>query len=443
LPAIDKDYLGAAKKERTLSGAFFWLSAFYLVYCLRPEDWVPGLGYVPMAKITGVFAILGLLSSLGKTERGFKDLPREAKYLFLIIALMLLSAVLSPVWRGGALVHTIDFSKVFIAWTLTFLLITSTPRLKRIIFIQAASVAAVSAIVLVKGHDVPRLDGVLGGIYGNPNDLAFAIVLSLPISLALMVTSRGVLPKIAWLFSMLVMLTALFLTASRAGFITLIISGAVCLWHFGIKGRRPQLIVVVVSVCMLLGVVAGGRLKDRFFAMSGDVQNREEQSAYGSYEERRFLMLRSLEGIEHYPILGIGVHNFATYSTKWKQVHNSYLQIAVEGGIPVLVLYLMFFGRGFKNLKLLRQRRDLDRETTLLVGALHSSLIGFSVGALFAPEAYQFFPYFAVAYTSVIFAIVKERKQAEVPTKDSPTQLLHRTQIYATNGRPNALTPVR
>ena len=102
----------------------------------------------------------------------------------------------------------------------------------------------------------------------------------------------------------------------------------------------------------------------------------------------------------------------------------------------------MFFARGFKNLKILRRRRDLDTETTLMVGALHSSLIGFLVGAFFAPEAYQFFPYFAVAYTSVIFAIVKERDQAAVATADSPGPL-RRTEIYANNGRSSALTPVR
>ncbi|MGA7907102.1 MAG: hypothetical protein WCA16_06805, partial [Candidatus Sulfotelmatobacter sp.] len=77
---------------------------------------------------------------------------------------------------------------------------------------------------------------------------------------------------------------------------------------------------------------------------------------------------------------------------------------------------LMFFWCGFSNLRKLRKRGDLDPETTLFVGALHSSLIGFVVGALFAPEAYQFFPYFAVAQTSALFAIVMEREPASVPS---------------------------
>jgi O-antigen ligase len=440
---MDENILDINPKKDRVGFAFFWLSGFYLVYCLRPEDWIPGVRYLHIAKITGILAILGLIASLGKTRRGFKDLPREATYLLIIMIILIPGALFSPVWMGGAITQTIEFGKVYIAWVLTFLLITTIPKLKRIIFIQTACVGVVCAVAIVKGHNIPRLDGVLGGIYGNPNDLAFAIVLSLPFALALLLTARGVFRKGVWLCAMLIMVTAMFLTASRAGFITLIISGTVCLWHFGIKGRRPQLIVGAVLIGGIILALAGGRLKDRFFALNGDVQNRVEQSAYGSYEERRFLMLKSLEGIVHHPILGIGVHNFTVYSTRWKEVHNSYLQIAVEGGIPVLILYFMFFFRGFKNLKRLRRTRDLDPETRLLVGALHSSLIGFLVGAFFAPEAYQYFPYFAVADTSVLFAIVKEREQAEVPTADSPGRTQYRTEIYANNSRSSALTSVR
>jgi len=48
----------------------------------------------------------------------------------------------------------------------------------------------------------------------------------------------------------------------------------------------------------------------------------------------------------------------------------------------------------------------------LFAGALHSSLVGFLVGALFAPEAYQYFPYFAVAYTAVLLAIEREAESS-------------------------------
>jgi O-antigen ligase len=397
-------------RKETLTGAFFWLSAFYFVYCARPEDWIPGLGYIPLAKITGFLALVWLLFNVGKAKRGFRDLPKEGHYLLAMIGLLFVSALFSPVWKAGALANALNFSKVYIVWLVTFLAVNDFARLRRLIFIQTASVALICVVSIAKGHSQPRLDGVLGGIYSNPNDLAFAIVLSLPFCLAFLVATSSALRKVAWLFSILFMLVAVFLTASRGGFITLVVAGVVCLWHFGVKGRRFYLVVAAGLLGAVLLLTAGRGVINRFFAISGDVETGSDRAAYGSFEQRRFLMLKAIEGIEHYPIFGVGARNFEVYSTVWREVHMTYLQIAVEGGIPAAILYVLFFFCGFRNLKKLRRKRDMDPSVVLFVGALHSSLVGFAVGALFSPEAYQFFPYFAVAYTSAFWAIVEEQE---------------------------------
>jgi O-antigen ligase len=422
--------------------AFFWLSAFFVVYCARPEDWVPGLRYLPCAKITAILAMWGLFTALGKTKRTFKDVPKEGKLLLLLIGLLFVGGGLfSPIWRGGAINHTIDFSKVWVAWMLTFLLITSFDRLRQIIRIQAASVAVICAISIIKGHDQPRLEGVIGGIYSNPNDLAFAIVLTLPFALAFLVTSKGALKKSLWVLGMLIMMAALFLTASRAGFLNLLISGTVTMWYFGVKGKRPGLIAGVLLAGVLLLAVAGGKLGDRIEALNG--ASTTDESAYGSYQDRMYLMGRAVDGIEHYPIFGLGNNNFVTYSLIWHEVHMTYLQICVEGGIPCLIVYLMFIGAGFRNLRIMRKAKNLDEHTVLFVGALHGSLIGFVVGACFAPEAYQFFPYFAVAFTSTLLQTLKERELEPSTAPPGPSKPRHFLEVYADYGRTGAVTPVR
>ena len=405
--------LDSVKEPEPLKGAYFWLTVFFVVYCARPEDWIPGLHSVPLAKISGVFAIIGLLLSVGRSRRGLRDFPREALYLLLMIGIFFLSAAFSPVWKGGAFFRTLDFSKVFVAWVLTFLAVTSLARLRRVLFIQTASVAVISIVSMVKGASHPRLDGVLGGIYSNPNDLGFAIVLSLPFCLAFLLRTGSILRKSAWTVSLLLMISALFLTASRGAFITFLVAGAASLWHFGIKVRRLYLIGAALLIAIVVGIAVGGPLKDRLLAVSGEGLDTDSQSsAYGSYEQRRILISRSLDGIEHYPVLGIGLHNFSTYSGVWRDVHVTYLQIAVEGGILCLILYLLFLGRGFSNLRALRHVTGGDPEVKLFAGALHSSLVGFLVGALFAPEAYQYFPYFAVAYTAVLLAIERDAESS-------------------------------
>src|SRR2546423_4619627 len=181
------------KPEREpLRGAYFWLTLFFVVYCARPEDWIPGLDVIPLAKITAVFALIGFVLSMGRARRSLHNLPKESLYLLVMIGLLFISAILSPVWRGGALSRTIDFSKVLVAWVLAYVVITNLERLRRIIFIETASVAVISLVSILKGYGHYRLRGALGGIYSNPNDLAFAIVLSLPFCLAFMLRTRSI-----------------------------------------------------------------------------------------------------------------------------------------------------------------------------------------------------------------------------------------------------------
>jgi hypothetical protein len=431
---------GLSRATDPTKTAFFFLSAFFVVYCARPEDYIPGLKFLPLAKLTAIPAMWGLFSTMGKIKRTTKDLPKEAKLLLAMIGLLYVGALLSPIWRGGALTRTMDFSKVFIAWVLVFLLITTFDRLRRIIFIQVVSVIVACSAAVVKGHSIPRLDQVLNGIYSNPNDLAFAIVLSLPFALAFMVTAKNAAVKVAWLGGMLIMLVTIFLTASRAGFIDLVISFSVALYYFAIKGRRIYLLVATFIVGAVVMIAFGGKLYDRFTALSGN--STTDMNAYGSYEDRKYLMLRALDGIEHYPILGLGTHNFPTYSLIWHDVHMSYLQICVEGGIPVLILYLMFFGRGFKNLKILRRTKNLDEDIVLFIGALQASLVGFVVGACFAPEAYQYFPYFAVAFTATLLQTVKEQEQ-EPGSAPPPKKGRHFLEVYSDRGTPGRVSLAR
>ena len=94
----------AAKRRRSrrkpLVGAYIALVLFMVIYHGRPEDWIPGLSNVPLAKIAGVLALLALVFSLRHIRNRF---PREIIYLFLLIGqLFLASIIFSRVaGRGG------------------------------------------------------------------------------------------------------------------------------------------------------------------------------------------------------------------------------------------------------------------------------------------------------------------------------------------------------
>jgi O-antigen ligase len=404
-------------RRKPLVGAYASLLLFMVVYCARPEDWIPGLSVVPLAKIAGVLALLALMFSL----RQFRSsLPQEVICLILLVGQLFLAAAMSPVWRGGSVQKTLDFAKVLLIVVVMSVAVNTAKRLRRLIFIQAASVALIAAVAAWKGHLVGgRLEGTLGANYSDPNDLALAIIISLPLCLALLLLSRSRLRKVAWTLAILVMLYTVFLTGSRGGFIALIVTAAVFLWEFSIRGRRRYLLVLTVFAGAILWQFSNGLLVGR---LKGTFNPEEDiAAAYGSAEARQQLFWRSVEVTKAHPLFGVGPGNFLELSGSWRATHNSYTEMSSEGGVPAFALYVLILWCGFKNLRETKRLTLGQAESNQLARVLLASVAGYVAGSLFLSVAYQFFPYFLVAYTTVLFQIVK-RSTSHSQERESVSQ---------------------
>jgi O-antigen ligase len=397
-----------SRQTEGFGGAYFWLVLFFLVYCGRPEDWIPGLSFIPLAKIAGVFALLAFGWSVGGTRR---NLPREIIYLILLFVQLWLGVPLSPVWRGGAFYRTLDFSKVLVIMLVMTVAVTTLSRLRRLIFVQTACVSTIAVVTLIKGHFyLGRLEGVLSGDYANPNDLALVLVLTLPFCLAFLMRTTSFWRKAIWIVAGLVIVYVVLLTGSRAGLLGLLVNGGICLWEFGIKQRRPLFLFLTGGVGLAIILLAGNTVKDRFNAMWLDAPPNTvaERMAYGSAMNRRELFSKSLAITADHPLFGIGVGNFVSISGNWHDQHNSYTQMSSEGGLPAMILYLLILWRAFRNLRDTKKIASVRSEEALFATALVASLGGFLVGSWFASVAYQFFPYLLVGYTSTLVALVKK-----------------------------------
>ncbi|HEV2419222.1 MAG TPA: hypothetical protein VGX94_15610, partial [Terriglobia bacterium] len=98
-----------APQKEPLAGAFFWVLAFFVVYCARPEDWIPGVAHLHLALVAGVFALIAFVTSLGRMKEG---MPKEVFYLILLLVQLAVASILSPVWKGNAVAQTIEFAKM-------------------------------------------------------------------------------------------------------------------------------------------------------------------------------------------------------------------------------------------------------------------------------------------------------------------------------------------
>lgn len=406
LPACGVKVAFPLSVAEPLTAVYRSLLFFLVVYCARPQDWIPALGVLHLAKVTFVLALVAFFLSLEQVRGDLFALPREVFYLILLFGQLCVSAALSPVWRGGAVQKALDFSKVVLIAFVVSTAVTSMVRLRRLMYVQTVSVAAIVAATLLKGHmSGGRLEGVLNGSYQSPNELAVAIAVTIPFAAAFLLRGRGGLRKLAWAAIVLVMIRAVLLTASRSGLLAMLAAIGVCLWEFGVKGRRGYLITAA-GILMLVAPFLGSRLLRERVAgtfSSGD----NVVYSYGSARERRQLLWRSLQVTAHHPLFGVGVGNFQVVSGVWKVTHNAYTQMSAEGGIPALILFLLVLRRGSVNLRRTKWLGRSQPDELLFAGAFRASLWAFMVGALFDSVAYLFFVYILVAFTTAMLHIAQ------------------------------------
>src|SRR5256885_12048671 len=113
---------------------------------------------------------------------------------------------------------------------------------------------------------------------------------------------------------MLIMLIGVTLTYSRSGFLSLTLSGLVCLYQFGVKGRRIHLLLFAMIASILLAVCApllGLSSKTWARRMETIVSNDMDGSWDHGSKKQRELLKMSLQLMLSHPFVGIGPGNFA------------------------------------------------------------------------------------------------------------------------------------
>ena len=383
--------LGHRRKNKLLTGVHIGLALFLIVSFARAEDWSHGLSVLPLGKITAALVVIAFLFSIREIRW---PLPREAVYLILLVLQLFVTVPMSPVWPGGAFHKTLEFSKVVLIVVVFISVVTTFRLLSRFLFIQAASVAAVAAVTLWHGQmKYQRLQSVLGGDYADPNSLALAIIVSLPL-VSQSTFERNRVRKAIWALAMLPMLYVIFLTGSRSGFVSFVVTAAVCLWEFSIRGRRRYLLPVagLRTYCTVFG---GGMLVNRLSSTFTLNKGQASESAYGSAQERQELLWPPGSDRVASPS-GAGPGNFQVISGSGYVTHNSFTEMSAEGGLPAFILYVLILWKGFRNLKLVKRLGRRQARLRLMAKALRASLMGYVVGAAFASTAYEYLPYFLV-----------------------------------------------
>ena len=405
--------------------AYTALLIFSVLYYARPEDIIPGLNLIPVSKISGGIALLALIAGLAGNKIKTK-FPLELKLLLVLFAHLVLTIPFA-FWRGGAFATVFEkFSKEVIVALLVTLIVQNIDELRKLILVQATAVAVMTIVSVIIHPGGVRLEGVLGGIFDNPNDLAINIAINWPLCLTFFFFTRGAGKKLFWLICLLGMLYAVVATYSRSGLMAMIVSVLVCLWEFGVRGKRfPMIILAGVIGIVGVGIAISTpnyvtRVRSLFLG------NIEGSGDHGSLEARRELLKESIRLSFQHPLFGVGPGNFPAATEFWRVSHNTYTELSAEGGFPALILFVVILGLAFRNVRRLRKTEQYSRsrEIQLFTSAMWASLAAYVVGAAFASTEYELFPYFMVAYTSVLYRLASLPVQ-EAESPQSGSQLHH------------------
>ena len=381
------------------AGAYAAVVALAFLYFFRPEDFLTPLHAIPMAKITGVVALVALIfNQMG--GGGSTKMPRETK-LMLLLLLWLCICIPFAYWITGAFnVVTQKFAKAVITGFLVTMIVRSLPWLRRLVFLQAFAVVLIVAIAfLTHSRDHSGRLALGNGEYDNANDLAMAIAINLPFCMMFMLRARSPFIKAFWGLGVCGLLIGLMATYSRSGFVAAAVAMVLSLWDFGIKGRRFYLVAGVCVLGVLLVVVAPAKYRARLitiFTMEGDSVDPSGASAVHRME----LLKQSMGLALKHPIFGVGAGNFPIVAGNWQVAHNTYTELASEAGFPGLFIFILLLRAAYVSIRDARNRAEQtgDRELRLLAGGLWASFATYAVAAFFADSAYQLYVYFLLSY---------------------------------------------
>lgn len=399
--------------------AYRALVLFSLFYFIRPEDFFPSLDVLPVGKITGGLALLALIFAVPASKR--HKLTLELKVLLLLLV-QLMICIPFAVWRYGAYDAVINrFSKGVIVALLIYMVASSIGEVRKLLAIQAGTIAAITiASVFFHHTEYGRLMGIQRGTLENPNDLAINIAINFPLCVAFLFAAKKSLSKAFWTVSLVFMSWAVIATYSRSGLLAMIVSVLVCIWEFGIKGKRPVVLVTAAFTALIAVVVVLTTPNYLTRVESIFLGNIEGSGDRNSIEARRELLVDSVNIMLKHPVFGIGPGNLPSYTLTWRVAHNTYTELGAEGGVPALFLFVLLLILSLRKIRHVRKLPgyEASEDIRLWTSALWAAMAAYLAGAMFASTEYNLFPYFMVGYICAVYYIASLPVEAADPFTD-------------------------
>jgi probable O-glycosylation ligase (exosortase A-associated) len=278
----------------------------------------------------------------------------------------------------------IEYLKIFVMFFLSMRVIRKFSQLQ-VLYIIAAAVLGyiayeINSLYLFDG----RVDIYNRG-YGGLDNNGAGLMLAMGVPLAFFLW-QGQTQWWRWPFLVMLpsLLHAVLMSYSRGAMLSLLLTTPLIV----IRSRNKKMMIVVLTgLFMLVPVLAGQEIRNRFFTIDNYQTDESANSRFDSWKA-------AINIAKDYPVFGAGVRNSNLLSHRYgadiegRTIHSLYLQIAADSGFPALGLYLAMLYIAWSSLRQFqKQYKDAQsskmQQAYNLACGLEISLVIFSVGAIF------------------------------------------------------------
>jgi len=401
-------------------GALLYVVLLYT----RPMEIISATRGMPLMRYLALGTLgIWLIHVVIHRKRDFVKAPQN----YLMLAFLVILVVSQRTYVHGIIDILIgDFAKIVIIYFLLVNLVNTEKRLQVTIWILMLSTLWVSihSILLSRGIVIGDIELSQGtrvtssGIFGDPNDLAQAIVVAIPFVFNLFFHERSALKKLILGVTGVIMLYAFLLTGSRGGFI-----GLAVVMFFLLRKKAGIFLGSAFALIALVGLL--------FVAPSSTVDRVRTISPYDDTGGARIQLW--YEGWQMFlsnPIMGVGKDNFVEHEPTRHVAHNSFVHVAAELGFIGLFIWIGLLYFSFKALNNTRKlyvnvnnvlfsdpgHRTSDSELPelsrahVLSDSLMVSMIGFASTAFFLSRQYEYLPYILIALSVALYQLANKDK---------------------------------
>ena len=402
---LAKSY-GSRRVQFTWAGAGTPLSYWLLILCVillysNAALLVPELEAFQPAQTVAMAGLLALFVERTLSRQGFDLVWPESHLILAFLGAAVLSS-LTALWPQYAVEAAINLAKFVAIYFLIVNAVDTRQRLRRIIWVMVLGglFPAIGAInnylngVFLEGG---RIGWV--GIFANPNELAYSLVILLPP--ALFLSSKGaVYTRVAAGAIMGLYVTGIFISFSRGAMLAFFT--VALLMGLRQAGRSARIATIVLLAAGAVFVGSFWSREEGFTDLSGDA----------TFHQRFATVQAGLAMFADRPLLGVGLNCSilgwplyappGAFSHGWLHNHNTLVQVLSETGLLGFIPFVLLLGSAIyasHKARLSHRQSSVDESARLLTG-LEISLWGFIVCGLSGGYALSWFPYLLVALVS-------------------------------------------